>query len=157
MSLNAINFAFPPTTQPYPNAVFTEQTNSSYEQASGWLESCQPLYHICVTGGLDPEEAWQRVLIFTKTVFEDVKTVRTVTFEKVSSAMIWGSFQTNKVLQEYLRLRFTQHPQVSYIMAQTSMQRKGKTIQEAAASLKASAELLKSLDKDLKELKKKVN
>ena len=44
------------------------------------------------SGGLTNEDAWTRVLVFTKSLFEDIKTVRHLSADtKGCAAMIWGS------------------------------------------------------------------
>ena len=59
--------------------------------------------------------------------------------------MIWGSFLATELLKEYARLIFTRHPQVSYILALTSMQREGKTLTDALAAMALEAKSVKSL------------
>ena len=58
------------------HAVFTEQLSLSYDQAIGWLESITPLFKTMKTGGLSDLKAWNRVLVYTKALFDDIKTVR---------------------------------------------------------------------------------
>ena len=101
MIQNAIDYAFPLSTHPLPHAVFTEQLLLARSQASAWIEALDPLYEILSSSGMATEEAWERVLIFTKAVFDDIRTVRALTLDKGNTAaMIWGSFQTTKLLEE---------------------------------------------------------
>ena len=67
---------------------------------------------------------------------KDIKTVRALSLEKDCGSMIWGSFRTTKLLNEYMRLRWIQHPQVSSILALTSLQREEKALHEAISALK---------------------
>ena len=75
--------------------------------------------------------------------------------------MIWGSFQTAKLLEEYERLKFYQHPHVSNMLALTSLQREGKKVEKAVSTLTTlhkTVEIHQSkivqMEKDLKGLKK---
>ena len=117
----------------------------SYGQAIGWLDSLTPLYKTMLIGGLSPVESWNRVLVYTKSLFDDIKTVRHVSSVSTASSMIWGSFLATDLLKEYVRLLFTRHPQVSSILALTSMQREGKTLTDALAAMAAEAKVVKSL------------
>ncbi len=72
MIQNAIDFAFPLTTQPLAHAVFTDQLLLSRAQASEWIAALEPLYEILSSTGMPSEDAWEQVLIFTKAVFNDV-------------------------------------------------------------------------------------
>jgi hypothetical protein len=72
MIQNAIDFTFPLTSQLLDHAVFTEQLLLSRAQAAEWIEALEPLYKILSLAGLSSEDAWERVLIFTKAIFDDV-------------------------------------------------------------------------------------
>jgi hypothetical protein len=62
--------------------------------------------------------------------------------------MIWGSFRTTKLLEEYQRLKFYQHPHVSTMLALTSLQREGKKVETTLSTLG-------TLTKDVKNMKTK--
>jgi hypothetical protein len=114
MIQNAIDFAFPLTSQPLAHAVFTKQLLLSKAQALEWIKALEPLYEILSLAGMTSEDAWEQVLIFTKAVFDDIQTVRALTLDSKNTAgMIWGSFRMAKLLEEYPRLKFYQHPHVS--------------------------------------------
>jgi hypothetical protein len=75
-------------------------------------------------------------LIFTKAVFNDIRTVRALTLDKKNMAgMIWWSFCTTKLLEEYQQLKFYQHPHVSNMLALTLLQREGKKVEKALLML----------------------
>ena len=82
MIQNAIDFASPLTTHPLPWVVFTQQLLLARAQASAWLDAVEPLYEILSLAGMPTEEAWGRVLIFTKAVFDDIRTVHALTLDK---------------------------------------------------------------------------
>ena len=147
MIQNAIDFAFPLTTHPLAHAVFTEQLLLSRAQASEWIEALEPLYEILSSAGMTTDDDWERVLIFTKAVFDDVWTVRALTLDSKNNAgMIWESFKTTKLLEEYRRLKFYQHPHVSNMLALTSLQREGKKVENTLLALR-------TLTKDVEKLK----
>jgi hypothetical protein len=72
--------------------------------------------------------------------------------------MIWGSFRTSKLLEEYHRLKFYQHPHVSNMLALTSLQQaEEETTLSMLGTLTKDVEKLKSqcgqCEKDVKALK----
>ena len=93
-------------------------------------------------GGLNTADAWSRVLVYTKSLFEDFKTVRQVSAVNTASSMIWGSFLATDLLREYAYLHFIQHPQVSSILALASVQREGKALDEALSAMSAKTNKL---------------
>jgi hypothetical protein len=66
MIQNAIDFAFPVATHPIPHGAFTKQLLLARSQASAWVHALEPLYKILSLVGMSSEEAWERILIFTK-------------------------------------------------------------------------------------------
>ncbi len=100
MIQNFIDFSFPAAGHPIAHVVFTEQLLISRQQASGWIKALEPLYEILSAAGMSTDEAWERVLIFTKAIFDDVWMVRAITLDKGNTGgMIWGSFRTAKLLR----------------------------------------------------------
>ena len=88
--------------------------------------------------------------------------MRAITLDKGNTGgMIWGSFRTAKLLEEYQRLKFYQHPHVLNMLALTSLQREGKKVEKVVstmATLIKTVEVHQSkivqIEKDLKGLKK---
>ncbi len=75
-------------------------------------------------------------MIFTKAVFDDIRIVRALTLDsRHTASMIWGSFQTTKLLEEYCCLKFYQHPHVSNMLTLTSLQQEGKKVENALSML----------------------
>ncbi len=96
---------------------------------------------------MSSEDAWEQVLIFTKAVFNNIQTVHALTMDSKNTAgMIWGSFRTTKLLEEYRQLKFYQHPHVLNMLALTSLQREGKKVENALSTLG-------TLTKDVEKLK----
>ena len=162
MIQNAIDFSFPAAGHPIAHAVFTEQLLISRQQASGWIKALESLYEILSAAGMSTDEAWERIFIFTKAIFDDVRTVRAITLDKGNTGgMIWGSFHTAKLLEEYQCLNFYHHPHVSNMLALTSLQQEGKKVKKAVSTMGAlpkTVEMHQSkivqIKKDLKGLKK---
>jgi hypothetical protein len=91
MIQNAIDFVFPLATHPLPHGMFTKQLLLTRAQASAWVEALEPLYEILSLEGMPTEEAWECVLIFTKAIYNNIRTVRALTLDKKNIArMIWG-------------------------------------------------------------------
>ena len=151
MIQNAIDFAIPLTLQLLAHAVFTEQLLLSRAQASEWIEALDPLYEILSLAGMTSGDAWEQVLIISKAVFDDIRMVHALTLDSKNTAgMIWGSFRTTKLLEEYRRLKFYQHPHVSNMPALMSLQlqREGKKVETTLSTLG-------TLTKDVKNMKTK--
>jgi hypothetical protein len=85
--------------------------------------------------------------------------VRAFTLNKKNAGgMLWGSFQTTKLLEEFQRLRFYQHPHVSNMLTLTSLQHEGKKVKRALSTLGALVKLVEGhqskinqIEKDLKD------
>ena len=75
MIQNAIDYAVPLATRPLPHAIFTEQLLLARAQTTAWVDALEPLYEILSSSGMSPNDAWECVLIFTKAVFDDIRTV----------------------------------------------------------------------------------
>jgi len=152
---NSIDASFPIDTHGTLHAIFSEQLSLSHQQAVGWLQSLIPLFKTMKSGGLTNDDAWTRVLVYSKALFEDVKTVRHLSADSRScAAMIWGSLRTADLLSEYSRLRWIQHPQVSSILALTSMQTEGRALAETVATINTINRDVNKLSESWKKLKK---
>ena len=130
-------------------------------QATAWVDALEPLYEILSSSRMSPNDAWERILIVTKAVSDDIWTVRALTLDKNNAAgMIWGLFCTTKLLEEYQQLKLYQHPHISNMLALTSLQQDGKKVEKALSTLGGLAKTAEAhqakigqLEKDLKALK----
>ncbi len=86
MIQNAIDFTFLLATQPLAHAMFTKQLLLSRAQALEWMEALEPIYEILLSAGMSSDNAWERVLIFTKAVFNDVWMVQALTLNSKNTA-----------------------------------------------------------------------
>ncbi len=66
--------------------MFTEQLLLARSQASAWIDGLEPLYEILSSAGMSSKDAWERVLIFTKAVFDNIRTIRALTLDKKNTA-----------------------------------------------------------------------
>ena len=102
------------------------------------------------------DNAWEQVLIFSKAVFDDIWTVRTLTLDSKNTAgMIWGSFRTTTLLEEYWRLKFYQHPHVSNMLALTSLQQEGKKVEITLSTLGMLAKDVENMKTKFGQLERK--
>ena len=151
---NSINASFPESTHPKAHAIFTHQNRLTYDQVTGFLESFNPIYDSMIKGGMTPKTAWLRVLVYAKSVFEDIATVRQkATGIRDPAAMVWGSFQTSELLEEYQRCDWVKHPQVTSILALAAMQYDGQSVADLKArifELEREFKNFKNLNKSLK-------
>jgi hypothetical protein len=161
MIQNAIDFAFPVATHPIPHGIITKQLLLARSQSLAWIDALELLYKILSLAGMSSKEAWEHVLIFTKAVNDDFRTVWALTLDKKNTAgMIWGSFCTTMLLKEYQRLKFYQHLHVSNMLALTLLHHEGKKFKKSLTSLGTFAKSVEvhqskigQLEKDFKLLK----
>lgn len=149
---NAINHQFPAQKHPKHNAILSDQLRRSYAHATAFLESLLPLHRTLRGGGLTKKEAWDRVFVFAKSLFEEIQTKRVVSPISSTSTRVWGSFCTTALLDEYSSFEFVQHPKVSSLLALTLMEREGQALAAATEALQASNHALKGHDSRLKKL-----
>jgi hypothetical protein len=103
------------------------------------------------------DEAWECVLIFTKAIHDNIRTVHALTLDKKNTAgMIWGSFCTTKLLDKYQQLKFYQHPHVSNMLALTSLQREGKKVEKYPSTLGTLSKTVEAHQSKLGQLKKDI-
>jgi hypothetical protein len=157
MIQNTIDFVFPLMTHPLPRVVFTQQLLLARAQALAWLDTLEPLYEILPSAGMPTEESWEHVLIFTKADFDNIRTVHALTLDKKNTpGMIWGSFCTTKLLEEYQRLKFYQHPHVSNMLMLTLLQQEGKKVEKSLSTLGTLSKTVEAHQSKLGQLKKDI-
>lgn len=158
--LNSINLFVPNTTsqQSQTRAVLTQMVNDAYEHATGLLNSIDPLYTTIHQGGMGEKEAWRRVMLFVKGVFDSIQLVRNVTLDSSPAGMIWGSMLTNQLCAGYHLHGWIKHPEVSNILALSAMEHEGDAINELKAiqgELKGKLNTLNNeVTKSAKQIKK---
>lgn len=157
-----IDYHFPASLHAKSNAVFRAQVRFALTQCTDFLDALTPLYKQIAGGGMSAKEAWNRVMIFAKQIFEDIRTVRAPNVAASTGSRIWASFRTTEILKEYQRHNWVEHPKTSAILALTSMRKEGKAIEELSSKVQSHGSALnrqtgdiKKLQEDMKDLKKK--
>ena len=125
-------------------------------QALMFIDTIEPLADIMETAGMSSAEAWNRAALYPKSLFDAIRMVR-VTVPKGMSpgAMLWGSFQATKLVGEFAKHHFTDHPKIASMLAITSMQKEGLTVKQLETDFKGHSGTLVGLEKRLTALEKK--
>ena len=77
--LNLINYQYPVkggAKAAKVNAVLVCLVNDGYGHCVGLLDNMEPLYKTLTQGGMSDKEAWRRVKLFVKGVFDSIHQVR---------------------------------------------------------------------------------
>ena len=151
-----VDVTFPVRSQPQSNAVFKAQINLAAAQCLEFLDSCTPLFKKISGGGMEEKDAWSRVLVFTKNIFDDVAKERAINSEGTTSSKVWASFKTTEMLKGYQAHNWVEHPKTSSILALTSMQKEGKSIAELTSSVKSHSASVQKLETELKRIKEEL-
>ena len=117
---NSIDATFPEATHPRARAIFTHQNRLTYEQAIGFLESFIPIYDSMIKGGMNKRKAWSRVLVYAKSVFEELLLF-------VRSPLVFAMVRLwcgdlFKFPSSSQRNDWVKHPQVTLILALAAIQ-----------------------------------
>jgi hypothetical protein len=157
-----IEYYFPAASHPKSNAVFKTHARTSLTQCLDFLDSLIPLYKQISGGGMSSKESWNRVMVYVKQVFDDVRTVRTPNSAASTGSYVWAAFRTAQLLKEYQQHNWVEHPKTSSILALTSMHKEGKAIEELTSKVQAQTSTIsrvsgdvKKVQDDVKELKRK--
>jgi hypothetical protein len=132
-----IDMHLPPgeaSTAPY-HAVFSEVLRLGSAQVLAFADSLKTMYTTLLKAGFSDKNAWDRVLTYVKSVFENVHKVRTLVKSHTPGSMLMGMFKATLLLEEYRKLEFVRHPYVSSALVIASMQREGKQLGEALKQL----------------------
>lgn len=123
-----LNLEFPPaqTTHTKTNAIYSDILRRGTRQASELLDCLVPFVDVLTSAGVSRAAAWLKALLLIKTVFTRVQRVRSVTSEPAGYAMEWGMMKATELLDEFSKLKIVRHPDVSYAMALSALQRGGR-------------------------------
>jgi hypothetical protein len=158
-----IDYYFPARSHPKANAIFTAQLRLASEQTRGLLDALTPLFNkICQEGALPHKEAWHRVMLFVKQIFDKTYLIRKPNSESSTGSMMWGSFKTTQMWKGYQQVNYIAHPEVAICLTFASMKKEGTAVAEITkqvASLDSTvgnhAKSLRSMDIMWKDLKAK--
>ena len=152
----AIDMEFPRAGGNQANEVFSDVVRQAGAQALMFLDSIEPLCDILLTTGMSQAEAWKRVALYPKSLFDTVRMVRvTVPKGMKGGAMLWGSFQTTKLVAEFAKYHFTDHPRIASMLAITSMQKEGQILKKLVNDFNRLTGKVAEQDKRLVEAEKK--
>ena len=80
--------------------------------------------------------AWNdKMLTYVTAVWERIHSVRTITSEQTAGSMIFGMMKATDLLDEYGKLEWIRHSDVSAAMVITSLQRDGQGNSNTTAKL----------------------
>ena len=112
------------------HTILSDQNRRAYRQCIGFIESLLPFYRTLKGGSLTSEEAWDRVFVFVMeflTALREVRVIRANMSEE--AAMIWGCFKATDLGEEFRSQKFIEHPKALAILALTSIEREGKSME----------------------------
>ena len=148
----AIDMEYPRSGRGQVNEVFTEVVRLAGNQALMFMDTVEPLADILQATGMTPQDAWDRAALYPKTLFDSIRPVRVTAPKGMSGgAMLWGSFQATKLVQEFAKQRFTDHPRISSLLAITSMQKEGLLLKKLEKDFNRETGKLASLEKKVNE------
>ena len=84
--------------------------------------------------GLGMTKALLKYLTYSRALFTRVYEVRTVSADKTLGAMIYGMLRATQLLEGFAALGWIRHPDVSSALVVASLQKEGKSVDEALKS-----------------------
>ena len=113
------------------HSILTDQNRRAYRQTVGFIECLLPFYRTLKGGSLSSEESWDRVFVFVLELLTSLQEERVVSTDlSEEAAMIWGCFRATDLAEEFRKQKFVEHPKALSILALTSIEREGKTMQK---------------------------
>ena len=152
----AIDVTFPGRGLGTAHAFFSELTREGNTQALGFLGSIVPLCELLQTTGLNEEEAWERTGLYVKSLFDSIRTVRLNPMgEEKGGAMLWGSLQTMRLVEEYVECGWSSHPKIAMLIAMSLMQKEGVAMGKLTVEVSRQGGQFTALEKKVKRLEAK--
>ena len=112
------------------HTILTDQNRRAYRQTVGFIECLLPFYRTLKGGSLSSEDSWDRVFVFVMELLTSLQEQRVVSTDlSEEAAMIWGCFRATDMGEEFRKQKFIEHPKALSILALTSIEREGKTMQ----------------------------
>lgn len=113
------------------HTILTDQNRRAYRQTVGFVECLLPFYRTLKGGSLTSEDSWDRVFVFVLELLTSLQEERVVSTDlSAESAMMWGCFRATDLGEEFRKQKFVEHPKALSILALTSIEREGKTMQK---------------------------
>lgn len=158
-----IDYYFPARSHPKANAIFTAQLRLAADQTRGLLDCLTPLFNkICQEGSMPYKEAWHRVMLFVKNLFDKTYLLRRPNSEGSPGSMMWGSFRTTQYWKSFQDVNFIDHSDVAICLTFASMKKEGTALSDLSSKYSSldstvgnHGKSIHTLENALKELKKK--
>ena len=133
----SIDLWFPRSGSNWVNGVFYKKVDQAGVQATMFMDTMEPLAHILETTRMQGKEAWERVAFYPRCLFDAIRLVRvTAPNGMVGSAMLWGSFQTTRRVEEFATHHFTEHPKIASLLSTTLMKNEGQLLMKLTDEMK---------------------
>ena len=128
------------------NMIIQEHNRLGYQQTIALIDSFLPMYKTFKNGGLSSKDAWERVQVFAREFLAMFQKERVASADLGRpSALIWGTLKATDLGEEFRKAKFIEHPKVLSILALTSLEREGKSIAQAMASIQSEKDAIKAL------------
>ena len=138
------------------HAVLSHIMRKGYYQAVGFMESILPFYRMLTGAQIDSGTAWDRVLGYTKAVFDRVHVVRTTSMDRTQGGMIYGMLLATQALEGYALLGWIRHPDVSSSLVISALKRDGSQSAAVAKKLEEGLKLVKANQSAIEKLQAKI-
>jgi hypothetical protein len=128
------------------HTIFSDQNRRAYRQTIQFIECLLPFCRTIESGSLTKEEAWDRVFVFTMELLSALQECRVLasTDSADEAGMIWGCFKATDLAEEFRKQKYVEHSKALGILALTSIEREGKTMQMLEERMKKLIENAKS-------------
>lgn len=131
-----IDYYFPAKSHPKANAIFTAQLRLAADQTRGLLDCLTPLFNkICREGAMSHKEAWHRVMLFVKHLFDKNYLLCRPNSEGSTDSMMWGSFRTTQFWKGFQDVNFIDHLDVAICLNFASMKKEGTALSDLLSKL----------------------
>jgi len=128
------------------NMIIQEHNRLGYQQTIALIDSFLPMHKTFKNGGLSSKDAWERVHVFAREFLAMFQKERVASADLGRpSALIWGTLKATDLGEEFRKAKFIEHPKVLSILALTSLEREGKSIAQAMASIQSEKDSIKAL------------
>lgn len=108
------------------------------------------------------KEAWHRVMLFVKNLFDKTYLLRRPNSEGSPGSMMWGSFRTTQYWKSFQDVNFIDHSDVAICLTFASMKKEGTALSDLSSKYSSldstvgnHGKSIHTLENALKELKKK--
>lgn len=95
------------------HSVFSDTLDRRSEQVKGWVKSIETFQYTLEEGGLGKDDAWECVCVYIERLLNNIHDAKSSTAEgNEVSSMIWGSMRCHRLVEEYSKYNWIEHPLV---------------------------------------------